>query len=111
MSCKAIYDFCLYEGDDIEKRFRYKDANGQVIDITGYTITLECSEPQLTKTATIDPVNTGEFYFTYIPTDFNGLLGAFNSCSYPYDVVVVPAATTKRETFFKGTVTVEKEIS
>ena len=43
MSCSDIpvYDFTLFKGDDETKLFRFKDGEGEPIDITDYVIELE----------------------------------------------------------------------
>ena len=67
MSCSDIpvYDFVLFKGDDETKRFRFKDGEGEPIDITDYVIELETNVDSLDKTAIVDDPTTGEFKFIF----------------------------------------------
>lgn len=109
MSCITVYDICLYVGDNKTFLMRYKDSDGNPIDITGYQFFLECPEVRLQKTATVDPINTGEFYFEYVSADTIGLLTTLSRRIYNYDIRMVRADTTV-ETLMRGKLTVEDEV-
>jgi len=67
MSCSDIpvYDFTLFKGDDETIEFRFKDGNGEPIDLTDYVIDFETKIASLNKAATIDDPVTGVFKFIF----------------------------------------------
>ncbi len=67
MSCSDIpvYDFSIFKGDDKTLDFRFKDGNGEPIDLTDYIIELETNVEGLDKTAIIEEPVTGEFKFVF----------------------------------------------
>tara|TARA_R110002096_G_scaffold169638_1_gene341320 strand:- start:81 stop:419 length:339 start_codon:yes stop_codon:yes gene_type:complete len=111
MSCSDIpeYDINIYQGDDKTIKFRYS-ADGVAVDLTGYTITLECAAITLNKTALIAPdqvLNAGEYEFTYIPADTIGL----ESVRPKYEVVFWPTGLAgTKSTKYKGTIYIEQEV-
>ena len=111
MSCSDIpeYDIELYQGDDKTFKFRYK-ADDLPVDITGYVIELECTEPTLDKTAAIAPdqvTNTGEYEFVFVPADSQTL----EASRVGYEVVFYPTGLSgTKNTKLRGSIKLTKEV-
>ena len=71
MSCTDIaqYDFHLTKGDDETLKLRYKDGDGNPVDITNYLIQFVCSEePSLNQYAAKVDIPNGRFDFIWSDT-------------------------------------------
>lgn len=102
MSCSDIpeYDFSLFKGDDVTKKFRYKAAD-LVVDLTGYVIQLETNVDSLDKTAIIFDPTSGEFEFTFDRVDTETL----TQRRVKYKVVFYPTGLIgSRTTKFCGSI-------
>ncbi len=102
MSCNHLpeHNFAIFKGDDESVKFRYK-ADGEAVDITGYTIQLETNVDSLSKEAVIADPTSGEFVFNFTQSDTSDL----ENKRVKYKVVFYPngLAGTK-ETKFGGSI-------
>lgn len=64
------FDLEIYKGDDEVLKFRYL-ADGVAVDLTGYIIDFECSDPTLSRSASIadQGLLTGEYSFVFDRAD------------------------------------------
>lgn len=109
MPCSEIaeYDFEIYQGDDKTVSFRYK-ANDVPVDITGYTIELECANPALSKTAVIVDALDGRYDFVYVPSDTIST----ESRRVKYEVVYWPEGLSgPKRTMHTGSILITEEVS
>ena len=65
-----MHNLVIYQGDDFEQTFRYV-ADGVAVDLTGYSIFLECNNPDLNRFAVLadQAVSPGSYSFTFVPAD------------------------------------------
>ena len=61
------YELKIYQGDDEVLKFRHL-ADGELVDLTGYAIELECLNPELSRTAVLSD-NIGEYSFEYASSE------------------------------------------
>ena len=108
MPCTEIpeYSFALYKGDDKTKSFRYK-ANNIPVDITSYVILLECTVPNLSKTATIVDATDGRYDFIFTQADTVNLIES----RVKYEVVFYPTGLAGNKfTKFTGSINLISEV-
>ncbi len=112
MPCSELpeYDIEIHRGDDKEVRFKYK-ADDVPVDISGYTIVLECTDSSLNRTAIIEPdqvLDVGEYKFVYVPAD----TVSSETIRANYEVVFYPTGLAGvRNTKYKGSILISAEIT
>lgn len=76
MSCTDIpnFDFEVNKGDDVTFPLRYM-ADGSPVDLTGSTLTFECSEASLNYTMDIPLPKDGRGYIKFIGAETGAILG------------------------------------
>ncbi len=88
----------VYQGDDETFLFRFS-TDGTAVDLTGYSIKLECAFPMLNRDATIldQTTDRGYYRFDFVPSDTNGL----GITKTTYDMVFIDT-DGKRKTRLRG---------
>lgn len=108
MSCSDIaeFDFSLYKGDDVTRKFRYL-ADGLPVDITGYTIVFETNIVELQQEAVISDPLTGEFTFSFAGVDTESLTQSRTK----YEVAFYPSGLAgPKTTKFRGSVKLTNQV-
>ena len=104
MSCTDIaqYDFYITKGDDEDLKLRYKDGDGNPVDITNYLIQFVCpEEPTLTAYAAKVDIPNGRFDFNWSDT----ITGALTKNRVSYSVVFYPTGLGgDKVTKFEGSI-------